>query len=57
MGISYEEALQLRLKQVPAQRLGKSEEYGYLVAFLCSEYASYLTGANIPLDGGMLKGL
>jgi 3-oxoacyl-[acyl-carrier protein] reductase len=57
MGISYEEALQLRLKQVPAQRLGKPEEYGYLVAFLCSEYASYLTGANIPLDGGMLKGL
>ena len=57
LGISYEEALQLRLKQVPAQRLGKPEEYGYLVAFLCSEYAGYLTGTNIPLDGGMLKGL
>lgn len=57
LGISYEEALQLRLKQVPAARLGKPEEYGYLVAFICSEYANYLTGTNIPLDGGMLKGL
>jgi 3-oxoacyl-[acyl-carrier protein] reductase len=56
LGIPYAEALQQRLKQVPAGRLGKPEEYGYLVAFLCSEYASYLTGANIPLDGGMLKG-
>lgn len=57
LGISYDDALQIRLKQVPAQRLGKPEEYGYLVAFLCSTYASYLTGANIPLDGGLLKGL
>ncbi len=56
LGISYGEALQQRLQQVPAGRLGKPEEYGYLVAFICSEYANYLTGTNIPLDGGMLKG-
>lgn len=56
MNISYEEALNLRLKQVPAARLGKPEEYGYLIAFICSDYANYLTGTNIPLDGGMLKG-
>jgi 3-oxoacyl-[acyl-carrier protein] reductase len=40
---------------VPARRLGTAEEYGDLVAFLCSERAAYLTGAVIPLDGGMLR--
>lgn len=56
LDIPYEEALSLRLKQVPMNRLGRPEEYGYLVAFICSEYASYLTGSNIPLDGGMMNG-
>jgi 3-oxoacyl-[acyl-carrier protein] reductase len=40
---------------VPAGRLGQPEEYGDLVAFLCSERAGYLTGAVIPLDGGLLR--
>lgn len=46
-----EEAAQ---REVPAGRLGRPEEYGDLVAFLCSERAAYLTGTVIPLDGGML---
>jgi 3-oxoacyl-[acyl-carrier protein] reductase len=41
-------------REVPAARLGRPEEYGDLVAFLCSERAAYLTGAVIPLDGGLL---
>lgn len=41
--------------EVPMKRFGKPEEYGYLVAFLASDYAAYLTGANIPLDGGLAK--
>ena len=41
--------------RVPAGRLGQPEEYGDLVAFLCSERAAYLTGAVIPLDGGLLR--
>jgi 3-oxoacyl-[acyl-carrier protein] reductase len=40
--------------EVPAARLGRPEEYGDLVAFLCSERAAYLTGTVIPLDGGLL---
>jgi 3-oxoacyl-[acyl-carrier protein] reductase len=40
--------------QVPTGRLGRPEEYGDLVAFLCSERAAYLTGTVIPLDGGSL---
>ena len=37
---------------VPAARLGRPEEYGDLVAFICSERAAYLTGTVIPIDGG-----
>ena len=40
---------------VPAGRLGQPDEYGDLVAFLCSERAAYLTGTVIPLDGGLLR--
>ena len=42
-------------ERIPARRLGTPEEYGDLVAFLCSERAAYLTGAVIPLDGGLLR--
>jgi len=42
-------------REVPAGRLGTPAEYGDLVAFLCSNRAAYLTGAVIPLDGGLLR--
>ena len=42
-------------KSYKLRRLGRPEEYGDLVAFLCSERAAYLTGAVIPLDGGLLR--
>ncbi|HET8863962.1 MAG TPA: SDR family oxidoreductase [Solirubrobacterales bacterium] len=42
-------------RDVPAGRLGKAEEYGDLVAFLCSERAAYITGTVIPIDGGLLR--
>jgi 3-oxoacyl-[acyl-carrier protein] reductase len=41
--------------EVPAGRLGRPEEYGDLVAFLCSERAAYVTGTVIPIDGGLLR--
>jgi 3-oxoacyl-[acyl-carrier protein] reductase len=43
--------------QVPAGRLGLPEEYGDLVAFLCSERAAYVTGTVIPIDGGLLHSI
>lgn len=52
---SWEEMEKGAVKEVPAGRLGTPEEFGDLVAFVCSERASYLTGAVIPLDGGMLR--
>ncbi|MBT8286241.1 MAG: SDR family oxidoreductase [Flavobacteriaceae bacterium] len=42
---------------VPLKRLGKPEEYGYLATFLASDQAAYITGTNIPIDGGLLKSL
>jgi 3-oxoacyl-[acyl-carrier protein] reductase len=42
-------------QEVPAGRLGQPEEYGDLVAFLCSERAAYITGTVIPIDGGLLR--
>jgi 3-oxoacyl-[acyl-carrier protein] reductase len=52
---SLEPAEKRAREDVPARRLGKPEEFGDLVAFLCSERAAYLTGTVIPLDGGMLR--
>ena len=46
---------QARPRACPAAASAPPEEYGDLVAFLCSERAAYLTGAVIPLDGGLLR--
>tara|TARA_S200000501_G_scaffold341276_1_gene350492 strand:+ start:2119 stop:2904 length:786 start_codon:yes stop_codon:yes gene_type:complete len=40
---------------IPLNRLGRPEEYANLVCFLASNEASYITGTNIPIDGGILK--
>ncbi|MEX0313628.1 MAG: SDR family oxidoreductase [Allomuricauda sp.] len=44
-------------EQVPMKRIGDPAEYGYLVTFLASKQAGYITGTNIPIDGGLLKSL
>jgi 3-oxoacyl-[acyl-carrier protein] reductase len=54
-GGSLEQAEAAARTEVPAGRLGHPDEYGDLVAFLCSERAAYLTGTVIPLDGGLLN--
>lgn len=56
-GISVEEVKRRRIASVPMKRLGQPQEYGYLVSFLASNYSSFLTGAAIPLDGGIAKTL
>ncbi|RLG80888.1 MAG: short-chain dehydrogenase [Thermoprotei archaeon] len=42
-------------KKVPMGRLGTPEEVGEVVAFLLSPRASYVNGASIPVDGGLLN--
>lgn len=51
-GISEEASAAQMKETVPAGRFGKPEELGYLAAFLCSAYASYINGVSIPVDGG-----
>lgn len=41
------------LTQIPLGRLGQAEEIAQVVAFLASEGAAYVTGATIPVNGGM----
>jgi NAD(P)-dependent dehydrogenase (short-subunit alcohol dehydrogenase family) len=38
---------------IPMNRYGAPEEVGQVVAFLCSDAASYITGQAIPVDGGV----
>jgi 3-oxoacyl-[acyl-carrier protein] reductase len=56
-GGSMDEVERRAREEVPAGRPGTPEECGDLVAFLCSQRASYLTGALIPLDGGLMRSL
>lgn len=39
--------------QVPAGRMGRPEEIAAAIAFLASEPASYVTGVNLPVNGGL----
>lgn len=42
----------LMLDRLPAKRLGEPEELANLAAFLCSDYASWMTGEIVVMDGG-----
>ena len=55
MNVSPKKVREAMEAQVSMQRIGQPEEYANLVCFLASEQASYITGTNIPIDGGLLK--
>jgi len=42
---------------IPVGRIGDPRELGDVVAFLCSQRASYITGTFLQVDGGMYRGL
>ncbi len=56
-GISQADVRADMESKVPVKRIGDPKEYGYLVAFLASEQAAFVTGTQIPIDGGLLKSL
>jgi 3-oxoacyl-[acyl-carrier protein] reductase len=56
-GRAPEEVLAELARDVPLGRLGTPEDVAGLVAFLVSKPGSYITGATIQIDGGLLSGL
>lgn len=44
-------------RAVPTGAVGRPEDFGAVVAFLCSDHARFITGAAIPVDGGAHRGL
>jgi NAD(P)-dependent dehydrogenase (short-subunit alcohol dehydrogenase family) len=51
-GISPDEARRRGEQIIPLGRYGRPEEVAAVAVFLASDRASYVTGANIPMDGG-----
>jgi 3-oxoacyl-[acyl-carrier protein] reductase len=52
-----EDRVAAMVADIPAGRLGDPAAFGDVVAFLCSESASFITGAALPVDGGSYRGL
>ena len=56
-GQTYEQVRDAALAGIPAGRLGRPEEVASAVAFLATPAASYITGVNLPVDGGRTQSL
>jgi 3-oxoacyl-[acyl-carrier protein] reductase len=54
-GVSVEQILEDKAREIPAGRLGEPDEVGAAVAFLCSRQAAYITGASLVVDGGLTR--
>ena len=52
-----EETLARQATQIPIQRFGTVEEFARVATFLSSPAASYVTGAAIPVDGGLIQAM
>jgi len=56
-GVSVEEIQRRTVERIPLGRYGDPAELGRVGAFLLSPAASYVTGAIVPVDGGMIRAL
>lgn len=44
-------------ENIPVRTVGRAEDFGQVVAFLCSSQARFVTGSALPVDGGASRGL
>jgi 3-oxoacyl-[acyl-carrier protein] reductase len=44
-------------EHIPTHTVGRAEDFGKVVAFLCADQARFVTGAALPVDGGSSRGL
>ncbi|MBX2964222.1 MAG: SDR family oxidoreductase [Cyclobacteriaceae bacterium] len=51
-GRSYEELMNEMIGEIPANRIGDAHEVAAAVAFLATPAAAYISGINLPVDGG-----
>lgn len=51
-----QDVLKSMLELIPLKRLGKPEEVANVTTFLASDYASYITGKTLTVDGGLING-
>lgn len=54
-GETPEEEENKLIAEIPMRRIGTPDEFGAIVAFLCSPAAGYINGINLPVDGGRLS--
>lgn len=56
-GVAIDEVRQRTIERIPLGRYGEADEVGRAAAFLLSPAASYINGAIVPVDGGMIRSL
>lgn len=54
-GVTMEQYAARVESSIPIGRFGRPDEIGEVIAFLCSERASYITGVSLQVDGGIIR--
>ena len=55
--ISKQSLVEKMKKDIPVGRFAEPQEIAGAVVFLCSDFANYISGVNLPIDGGRTKSL
>jgi 3-oxoacyl-[acyl-carrier protein] reductase len=53
--LTTEQARAKSMASIPIGRYGQPDEFGRVAAFLLSDAASYMTGATVQVDGGLIR--